>query len=254
MMKTVILAGGFGTRLNNSLEKMPKPMAMIGNKPIIWHIMKHFSNYELNDFHIALGYKKEAIVDYFLNYKRFSSDLKINLKSNKITYFENDIPDWNISLFDTGNNSMTGGRVLRIKSHLKDTFILTYGDGLANINVNELINFHKSHGKLITVTAVRPAARFGELNIDGDRVTSFYEKPQIGDGWVNGGFFVVDPKFLDYINDDTTVLEKFPLEKAAQDGELMAYKFDGFWQCVDTKRDLDYLNELYSSDSCPWRI
>ena len=253
-MKTVILAGGFGTRLNNSLEKMPKPMAMIGDKPIIWHIMKHFSKYELKDFHIALGYKKEAIVDYFLNYKRFSSDLKINLKSNKITYFNNDVPDWNISLFDTGNNSMTGGRILRIKNHLKDTFMLTYGDGLANIDVNQLIDFHKSHGKLITVTAVRPAARFGELNIDGDRVTSFHEKPQIGDGWINGGFFVVDPKFLDYIRDDTTVLEKFPLEKAAQDGELMAYKFDGFWQCVDTKRDLDYLNELYVSDSCPWRI
>ena len=149
---------------------------------------------------------------------------------------------------------MTGGRILRIKNHLKDTFMLTYGDGLANIDVNQLIDFHKSHGKLITVTAVRPAARFGELNIDGDRVTSFHEKPQIGDGWINGGFFVVDPKFLDYIRDDTTVLEKFPLEKAAQDGELMAYKFDGFWQCVDTKRDLDYLNELYVSDSCPWRI
>jgi len=251
-MKVVILAGGFGTRLNNSIESMPKPMAMIGSRPIIWHLMKIFEKYNLKDFYVALGHKKEAIVDYFLNFKNFSSNLKVNLKNSEITYFDNHVPDWNINLFDTGKDSMTGGRILRLKDHLTETFIVTYGDGLANIDINDLIKFHKSHGKMITVTAVRPAARFGELNIDGEVVKSFSEKPQISDGWINGGFFIVEPEFLNYISDDSTILEKFPLEKAAKDGELMAYKFNGFWQCVDTKRDLDYLNDLYDSNSPPW--
>tara|TARA_A100001011_G_scaffold361591_1_gene409813 strand:- start:504 stop:1262 length:759 start_codon:yes stop_codon:yes gene_type:complete len=251
-MKVVILAGGFGTRLNSSLENYPKPMAMVGNKPILHHLMNIFSKFSQNEFLLALGYKKEMIIDYFINYKNLNSDINIDMSTGLINHLNHQEKKWNISLIDTGLNSMTGGRLLRLKKYLDDTFILTYGDGLSNINIDELIRFHKSHKKMVTVTAVRPIARFGELDIEGDSVKTFSEKPQINSGWINGGFFVMEPEFLELIDDDQTVLEKGPLEKAASLHELMAYKFDGFWQCLDTKRDLDYLNHLNDSDHAPW--
>lgn len=252
-MKVVILAGGFGTRLSEYTESIPKPMVKVGGKPVLWHIMKTYAQFEHKDFYLALGYKGGIIKDYFLNYRAVNSDFTIDLGDGKLTTHQKSSVDWNVTLVDTGLNTMTGGRVKRMKEFIgKDTFLLTYGDGLADIDINELITFHKNHGKMVTVTAVHPTARFGELDIDGDVVTSFKEKPQVTQGWINGGFFVVEPEFFELIGDDSTILEKEPLEKVAEMGELRSFKHSGFWKCMDTKRDRDSLEEMWQSGKPPW--
>ena len=252
-MKVVILAGGFGTRLSEFTDVIPKPMAKVGDKPIIWHVMNIFAKYGHNDFYIACGYKSEVIKDYFLNYRSLNSDFSIDLSNGQIKIHNNETEDWKITLVDTGGDTMTGGRVKRLQRYIdNDKFFLTYGDGLADIDINSLLDFHINHKKLATVTAVRPAARFGELNIKDNVVRTFQEKPQITQGWINGGFFVLESEFLDFIKGDATVLEKEPLEKVTSMGELMAYTHEGFWQCMDTKRDLDLLNEMWSSKTNPW--
>jgi glucose-1-phosphate cytidylyltransferase len=254
-MKVIILAGGFGTRLSEYTEIIPKPMIPIGGKPILWHIMHRYAHCGHKDFYIALGYKAEAIKEYFLTFNTINSDFSLDLSTGKVKAYNNKALDWNVTLVDTGQDSMTGGRVKRLQSYIGDEpFMLTYGDGVADIDINALINFHKNHGKIVTVTAVHPVARFGELEIDGDCVKSFQEKPQVTRGWINGGFFICQPKFFDLIKDDATVLEQDPLENAAQNGELMAYKHEGFWQCMDTKRDKDLLEELWQQKQAPWQI
>ena len=252
-MKTVILAGGFGTRLSEYTVSIPKPMVKIGDRPIIHHIMDIYSHYGYKDFYLALGYKSEVIKNYFMNFSAINSDISIDLKSMKVNYLSKQNSEWLINLINTGDNSMTGGRLKRLEGHLKETFFLTYGDGLSNINIRNLLEFHKSHGKLVTVSAVHPIARFGEISLTNNEVLSFIEKPNIKDGWINGGFFVIEPGFFNYLDDDNTILEKEPLERAAKDGQLMAYKHEGFWQCVDTKRDLDSLNDMWKLNNSPWK-
>ena len=251
-MKVILLAGGFGTRLSEYTNIIPKPMVNIGNKPILWHIMNRYSKYGHKDFYLALGYKAEIIKEYFLNYKSLNSDFSINLENGNVISHQIDNKDWNITLVNTGDETMTGGRVKRMKNFIgNETFLLTYGDGISDIDINDLINFHKKHGKMVTVSAVRPPARFGELDIQDTRVISFKEKPQLHEGWINGGFFVIEPGFFDLIKDDSIMLEREPLEIVANLGELMAYKHFGFWQCMDTKRDHDLLEELWSKNA-PW--
>jgi glucose-1-phosphate cytidylyltransferase len=254
-VKVIILAGGFGTRLSEYTESLPKPMIRIGGKPILWHIMETFANFGHIDFYIALGYKAELIKEYFLHYRRLNADLTVDLGTGIVNSHQLDEVDWKVTLVNTGQNSMTGGRVKRMQSFIgNETCMLTYGDGVANIDLDSLLAFHRSHGKLVTVTAVRPAARFGELELDGSRVTSFQEKPQMHEGWINGGYFVIEPAFFDFIAGDSTLLEREPLEQASHAGELMAYRHEGFWQCMDTKRDLDYLQSLWESGDARWKI
>lgn len=254
-MKVILLAGGFGTRLAEYTDVIPKPMVLVGGKPILWHIMQTYAHFGHKDFYVALGYKAEIIKEYFLNYRALSADFTINLSSGSVLHHQVDPVDWKVTLVNTGNFSMTGGRVKRMQSFIgKETFMLTYGDGVANIDLDALLAFHRSHGKMVTVSAVRPAARFGELEMDGHRVASFREKPQMHDGWINGGYFVVEPEFFDLILGDSTLLEREPLEQAREAGELMAYKHEGYWQCMDTKRDLDHLQSLWDSGQAPWRI
>ncbi|MDA9981082.1 glucose-1-phosphate cytidylyltransferase [Pelagibacterales bacterium] len=251
-MKVILLAGGFGTRLGEYTDVVPKPMIEIGGKPVLLHIMNIYARFGHNEFYVALGYKSEVIKKFFINYKEIDSNLSIDLKKEDIEFYENKMMSWNINLIDTGINTMTGGRVKRMKEFIGDeTFMLTYGDGLSNIDIDSLIKFHRSHGKMITVSAVRPPARFGELELDDNKVKSFEEKPQLQRGWINGGFFVVEPKFLDFIDDDNTLLEREPIEKATKEGELMAYKHEGFWQCMDNKRDLELLQKLWKTGA-PW--
>ena len=252
-MKVVILAGGFGTRLSEYTSEIPKPMVQIGNKPILWHIMKIYAEYGFKDFYVALGYKSEIIKNYFLNYKSLNNDFSINLKNGNISFYNNNGDDWNIHLIDTGLKTMTGGRLKRLQKFLKnDKFMLTYGDGLSDIDINKLLKFHKNHKKMITVTAVRPTARFGELEINSNNlVKKFEEKPQLYEGWINGGFFIFEPGIFDLIDNDATLLEREPLERAAKKGELMAYKHDSFWQCMDNKRDYELLNS-YWDNGPPW--
>ena len=253
-MKVVILAGGFGSRLSELTQNIPKPMVTIGGKPIMWHIMKTYAKYNHSDFYLALGYKAELIKDYFLNYRSLNADFTVELGSGKITAHQQDDVNWKVTLVDTGLSSMTGGRVKRMRDYIgNETFLLTYGDGLADIDINSLINFHKGHGKMVTVSAVHPGARFGELDLDGDLVTSFKEKPQTTQGWINGGYFVIEPEFFDLIDGDSTILEQDPLERASQMGELMSFQHDGFWQCMDTKRDRDSLEFLWESGNAPWK-
>lgn len=253
-MKTVLLCGGLGTRLSEETQLKPKPMVEIGGRPILWHIMKIYEQHGFNDFICALGYKGEAIKDYFLQYHARQSNISVHLKSGKVNYSDPTSEDWNVSLIDTGSLTMTGGRLLRLKTFLKNsgTFMLTYGDGVSDVNIAELVKFHRSHGKLATVTAVRPPVRFGELIIDEQRVIDFQEKPQAGEGWINGGFFVFEPGVFDYIKDDKTLLEREPLELLAHNGELMSYKHSGFWQCMDTMRDKDSLQECWQNGKAPW--
>jgi len=253
-MKVVILAGGFGTRLSEYTESIPKPMVAVGGKPILWHIMNTYATFGHKDFYIALGYKAEIIKEYFLHYRTLNSDFTVDLSSGDIVAHQQNAVDWRVTLVDTGLNSMTGGRVKRMQDFIGDEpLLLTYGDGVADIDIDALIKFHKDHGKMITVSAVHPGARFGELDINNNVVTSFKEKPQVTQGWINGGYFVIEPEFFNLIEGDGTILEKSPLEKAAQMGELMSYQHDGFWQCMDTKRDRDSLEELWKSGNALWR-
>jgi glucose-1-phosphate cytidylyltransferase len=253
-MKVVILAGGFGTRLSEYTESIPKPMVTVGGKPILWHIMNTYAKFGHKDFYIALGYKAEVIKEYFLNYRTLNSDFTVDLSSGNVVAHQQDAVDWRVTLVDTGLNSMTGGRVKRMQDFIgNEPFLLTYGDGVADIDLDALIKFHKGHGKMVTVSAVHPGARFGELDINNNVVTSFKEKPQVTQGWINGGYFVIEPEFFDLIEGDSTILEKSPLEKAAQMGELMSYQHNGFWQCMDTKRDRDSLEDLWEADSAPWK-
>ena len=252
-MKVIILAGGFGTRLAEYTDLRPKPMVTIGGRPILWHIMQHYSSYGHKDFYLTLGYKAEMIKEYFINYRTLNSDFTLDLKSGSMKPHFLDEVDWRVTLIDTGLKTMTGGRVKRMEPFIgNQTCLLTYGDGVANVDLDDLLSFHKKQGKLVTVTAVRPSARFGELELKGAQVTSFLEKPQVHDGWINGGFFVIEPEFFSLIEGDSTILERSPLERAAEIGELMAYQHDGFWQCMDTKRDRDNLEALHS-DSPPWK-
>ena len=251
-MKTIILAGGKGSRLNTYTEIIPKPMIKIGGRPILWHIMQTFASFEHKDFYIALGYKSDVIKEYFLNYPYLNYDFTIELKSGDRTPIQKDTTDWRVTLVNTGENTMTGGRTKRMVNFANnETIMLTYGDGVADIDINKLLTFHKSHGKMITMTAVRPAARFGELQLVDNKVISFKEKPQMNDGWINGGYFVIEPAFFDLIDDDATLLEREPLERAVALGELMAYRHEGFWQCMDTKRDHELLESLWTQGA-PW--
>ena len=252
-MKTVILCGGLGTRLSEETHLKPKPMVEIGGHPILWHIMKIYERYGFKDFMLALGYKGDVIKDYFLNYHARLSNLTVSLKTGKVEYSNPSAEDWQVSMIDTGAQSMTGGRLLRLKPYLPETFFITYGDGVSDINIAELLKFHRSHGKLATLTAVRPPARFGDLRMEQDHVTHFAEKPQAGEGWINGGFFVFEPGIFDYISDDTTILERVPMENLASNGELIAYRHSGYWQSMDTLRDKQFLEDLWASGDAPWK-
>jgi glucose-1-phosphate cytidylyltransferase len=252
-MKTIILAGGLGSRLGEYTEAIPKPMVPVGPKPILWHIMQRYAAFGYKDFHLALGYKAAVIKDYFLNYATLNADFSISLADKSVDMLSKVKEDWRVSLHDTGVGTMTGGRLKRLKSYIgNETFMLTYGDGVADIDIDALVSFHKSHGKIVTVSAVHPSARFGELAMDGDMVTSFQEKPQTSAGWINGGYFVIEPAFFDLIDNDDTVLEEAPLERAAKAGEMCAFRHDGFWQCMDTKRDKDKLDALWNAGNAPW--
>ena len=254
-MKVLILAGGFGTRLSEYTELIPKPMVTIGGKPILWHIMNTYAKYGHKDFYLALGYKAEVIKEYFLNYSNVNSNFTVDLSNGVITSHQKNEIDWKVTLIHTGLDSMTGGRVKRMQDFIgNEPFLLTYGDGLADIDVNKLLEFHRSHGKMVTISAFHPGARFGELEINSGQVKSFQEKPQMGQGWINGGYFVIEPNFFDLIEDDMTILEQTPLEQAARMGELMAFSHNGFWQCMDTKRDRDLLESLWDSGKAPWGI
>lgn len=256
-MKVLILAGGFGTRLSEETQSIPKPMVPIGNKPILWHIMKIYSHYGFNEFVILLGYKGYVIKEFFANYFLHQSDVTIDLKNNKMEVHHNESEPWKVTLIDTGLNTMTGGRIKRVSDYINnETFMLTYGDGVADIDIKELIKFHKKHKKAITMTAVQPEGRFGSMRIGGsDKVDAFLEKPK-GDGtWINGGFFVCGPKVLDYIQEgDSTIFERKPLEALSNDCELFAFKHDGFWRPMDTLRDNKILNDLWNENKAPWRV
>jgi glucose-1-phosphate cytidylyltransferase len=254
-MKVVILAGGLGTRLSEETEVRPKPMVAVGGRPILWHIMKIYSSYGFNEFVVCLGYKGYVIKEFFANYFLHRSDLTIDLVSNKFEIHNNNTEPWKITLIDTGDSTMTGGRILRVREYLGDqTFMVTYGDGVADIDVPRLLDFHRDSGKFATVTAVRPPSRFGGMAIENGMVTDFIEKPQIGEGWINGGFFVFEPQLFDYLKGDETLLEREPLENLARDGQLAAYRHDRFWQCMDTLRDVHFLNELWQGGSPPWKL
>ena len=253
-MKVVILSGGFGTRISEYTSIIPKPMIRIGGKPIIEHIMEIYSKHGHKDFYLALGYKSEIIKEYFYNYEISNSDFKINLNTRKISTYNQTKKDWNIHLINTGINTLTGGRLKRLKNYINDdTFLLTYGDAVTDLDINKVIKFHKEHGKMITVTGVRPPARFGELTLNqNNEVIEFKEKPSTTQGWINGGFFVIEPDFLNYLDKDSCILEKEPLENAAKSNELVAFLHDGFWHCIDTKRDKDNLEDILKSNSKRW--
>ena len=242
-MKVIILSGGYGTRISEYTSLIPKPMIPINGKPIIEHIMEIYSRYGFKEFYLALGYKSEVIKEYFYNYEIINSNFKVDLGNGKVTPYEKSKRDWEVHLINTGINTMTGGRLKRLKEYIKDeTFLLTYGDAVTDLNIADVVDFHKKNGKLVTVTGVRPPARFGELTInENNKVLEFKEKPNIHEGWINGGFFVMEPKIFDYIKNSKTILEQYPLEKLSSQKKLGAYKHNGFWQCVDTIRDKELL-------------
>jgi glucose-1-phosphate cytidylyltransferase len=255
-MKVVLLAGGLGTRLAEETDVKPKPMVEIGGHPILWHIMQIYANQGFNEFVVALGYKGEVVKQYFMNFFAANSDLTVDLGTGDVSYDTRRSMNWRIHLLDTGKDTMTGGRLARLEDLLRPqgTFMLTYGDGVCDVDIRALYEFHRRHGRLATVTAVRPPARFGSMRFDGDRVVSFEEKPQTGEGWINGGFFVFEPAVFDYLDGDETVLEQHPLERLARDGELVAFKHEGFWQCMDTIRDKLRLQQMWESGHAPWKI
>jgi glucose-1-phosphate cytidylyltransferase len=253
--KVVLLAGGYGTRLAEETEIKPKPMVEIGGMPILWHIMKHYNHYGFKEFHIALGYKGEVIKRFFLDYYNLSGSLTINLANGSLLAHQKGCEDWIVHLHDTGIGTNTGGRIKRLEPYLHGgTFMTTYGDGVADIDLGRLLEFHHSHERIATVTAVRPPARFGGLVFEGDRVARFTEKPQAGEGWINGGFLVFSPGVFDYLDGDQSGLEAHALERLAADGQLMAYRHDSFWQCMDTLRDKALLQRLWDEGRAPWRV
>ncbi|CAN5828594.1 MAG: glucose-1-phosphate cytidylyltransferase [Gemmatimonadetes bacterium] len=254
-MKTVILAGGLGSRLAEETVIRPKPMVEIGGRPVLWHIMNLYAAHGFNDFVVACGYKGEMIKEYFSNFHLHNADLCIRLRDGKVELHNNRGPDWRVTLVDTGFSTSTGGRIKRLGPWLEnEPFMMTYGDGVGNVDIASIVEFHHRHKRLATITAVRPPARFGGIEFDGDRVVHFQEKPQIGEGWINGGFMVLQPEVLDYIEGDETLFEKDPLERLAADSELMAYRHDGFWQPMDTLREKHLLEELWASGEAPWKI
>lgn len=253
-MKVVILAGGLGTRLAEETERRPKPMVEVGGKPLLWHIMKIYSHHGFNEFIVACGYRQEVIKDYFLNFYALDGDLTIDLQNNSVSMHGGSRPPWKVHLIDTGLHTQTGGRLLRLRPLLDSTFMLTYGDGVADVDVGALAAFHKSERRAATVTAVRPRARFGVLDVDGNQVRRFVEKPAAGEGWISGGFFVCEPSVLERIAGPDTLWENEPLRGLADDGELSAYHHHGFWQPVDTLREKQHLESLWSSGEAPWRI
>jgi glucose-1-phosphate cytidylyltransferase len=254
-MKTVILAGGLGTRLSEETVVMPKPMVEVGGKPILWHILNMYSGYDFREFVIALGYKGEVIKDYFLNFYALNNDLSIDLARGSTKIHDRNQIDWIVHLVDTGSQTQTGGRLKRLRHWIgRDTFMMTYGDGVADVNIKDIVAFHRAHGKLATVTTVRPPARFGNISFEGSHVAAFTEKPQTGEGWVNGGFFVLEPEVLDYIDGDDIIWERDPLERLAQEKQLMAYRHHGFWQPMDTLREKRLLEDLWQSGKAPWMM
>lgn len=255
-MKTVILAGGYGTRISEESHLRPKPMIEIGGKPMLWHIMKHYSSFGYNDFIICCGYKQYIIKEFFADYFLHMSDVTFDFTAeNKMIVHNNTTEPWKVTLIDTGINTMTGGRVKRVRDYIGDEpFMLTYGDGVSDVDINALIEFHKAHGRIATLTAIQPGGRFGRLDIDNDEcIKSFEEKSKDDGGWINGGFMVLNPEILDYIAGDETVLERYPLETIAAEGQLNAYRHDGFWQCMDTLRDKELLEKLWESGQAPWK-
>ncbi|MCE5336656.1 MAG: glucose-1-phosphate cytidylyltransferase [Desulfobacteraceae bacterium] len=253
-MKVGILAGGLGTRLSEETVVKPKPMVEIGGKPILWHIMRSYADYGFKEFVIALGYKGEYIKDYFINYRRRACSLTVNLSSGDLMVHNGHAEDWTVHLLDTGEKTQTGGRVKRIANYIgREPFLLTYGDGVCSVDINKLIEFHRNQAKIATVTAVRPPARFGGLTFDGDAISTFAEKPQTGEGWINGGFFVLEPEIVDYIESDEMPFEYRPMERLTREQQLVAYRHDGFWQCMDTLRDVQLLDNMCAAGNMPWR-
>jgi glucose-1-phosphate cytidylyltransferase len=255
-MKAVILAGGLGTRLSEETNLRPKPMVEIGTKPILWHIMNIYATQGVTEFIIALGYKGEMIKEYFLNFYALNNDISVDLSTGKTTIHDGKQPQWKVNLVDTGLSTQTGGRLKRLERWLArdDSFFFTYGDGVADVDLAALKRFHESHGKMATVTTVRSPARFGRLSFEGDQVTTFYEKPQVGEGWINGGFFILNRKAIDYIRSDDTIWEREPVERLTQDGELMGYRHYGFWSCMDTLKEKQSLDELWQTGKAPWKL
>jgi glucose-1-phosphate cytidylyltransferase len=256
-MKVAILAGGLGSRLAEETGEKPKPMVEIGGKPILWHIIKQFTHAGFDDFVVALGYKGEYVKRWMVDSASLTSDLTVDMRTGGVgAHGDQQRDDWRVSLVDTGQTTGTGGRIKQLGKHLgTGTFMLTWGDGVSDVDLQKLLAFHKSHGKLATLTAVRPPARFGHLEIDdASQITEFSEKPQTGEGWINGAFFVLEPEVLNYIDGDATMFEKEPLERLAKDGQLMAYRHDGFWQCMDTIRDRKYLEKLWETGAAPWKV
>lgn len=253
-MKVVILAGGLGTRLSEETSILPKPMVEIGHRPILWHLLKYYSMFNFNDFYIALGYKGDVIKQYFRDYQISNHSIKVNLGGNQIDFLDGEVDDWTVHLIDTGASTNTGGRLKRLQPYLKsEPFMLTYGDGVSTVDLNALFEFHKSHGRMVTITAVHPPARFGGLDLDGDLVSNFSEKSQIREGWINGGFMVFNPEIFSYIENDQTVLEADVLENLTDLRQVCAYRHPHFWQCMDTLREKRYLEELWK-DGAPWKI
>lgn len=256
-MKTVILAGGFGTRISEQSHLIPKPMIELGGMPIMWHIMKYYSSFGHNDFIICCGYKQYVIKKFFADYYLHTSDITFDFTSNnEMTVHNNTAEPWRVTMVDTGLNTMTGGRIKRVREYLGDEpFMLTYGDGVSNVDINALLAFHKERGKVVTLTAIQPGSRFGTLALDDNQqIRQFKEKSKEEGGWINGGFMVLEPQIMDYLKDDTTVLEKYPLETLASEGKLVAYQHHGFWQCMDTMRDKELLESLLKNNQAPWKV
>ena len=253
-MKVAILAGGKGSRLAEETIVKPKPMVEIGGMPILWHIMRHYAAYNMKDFVIALGYKGEVIKKYMVDFASLTGNLKVDLATGTVSAQGGYSPDWTVELVETGQETMTGGRIKRLAPHIgNERFMLTWGDGVSNVDLDKLLAFHKSHGKLCTLTAVRPPARYGYMDFDGDKVVEFKEKPQIHEGWINGAFFVCEPEVFEYIPGDETMWEHEPLERLANEGQLMAYRHDSFWQCMDTLRERHILEQMWESGNAPWK-
>lgn len=255
-MKAVILAGGFGTRLSEETGVRPKPMVEIGGKPMLWHIMNIYSAYGISEFIIAVGYKAEIIKEYFLNFYAINNNITVDLSTGQTTIHDGNQPTWKVHIIDTGINTQTGGRLRKLRKYIEneESFMFTYGDGVADVNLNDLLEFHKSHKKMATVTTVRAPARFGRIGFQGNQITEFFEKPKLAEGWINGGFFLLNPKTLDYIDGDDTIWERDPVERLAHDSQLMGYKHYGFWSCMDTLKEKNMLEELWKSGKAPWKV